>query len=247
MLKSVKTRQQIIKITALLSLAVILASLSLTLLFQYFTGNAPNYLGLLPSIIAPILIAPPIIYKFLDIIRQLHLAHELLQSMSQEDYLTGVFNRRHLEETATKEFSLGKRHNFPVSIMIMDIDHFKNINDTFGHLKGDDVLVELTQCVYEIIRKTDIFGRYGGEEFILFMPHTALDDAVMLAERIRQAVADRNFLPESLQLGVTISLGVAGVSPETNSLEALILNADLALYRAKQAGRNRVSVYDGPG
>jgi len=247
MLKSVKTRQQIIKITTLLSLAVILASLGLTLLFQYLTGNTPTYINLLPSIIAPLIIAPPIIYKFLDIIRQLHLAHELLQSMSQEDYLTGVFNRRHLEETAAKEFSLGKRHKFPVSIMSMDIDHFKKINDTYGHLKGDDVLVELTQCVYEIIRKTDIFGRYGGEEFILFMPHTALEDAVMLAERIRQAVADRKFLPETLQLGVTISLGVAGVSPETDSLEALILNADLALYRAKQAGRNRVSVYDGPG
>ena len=132
--------------------------------------------------------------------------------------------------------------------MIMDIDYFKQINDTHGHLVGDQVLIELTQCVYEMIRQTDIFGRYGGEEFILFMPHTALDDAVMLSERIRQAIADHKFQSDSNapKINITISLGVASATPRTKTVEDLILNADLALYRAKELGRNRVAVYDGP-
>ncbi|MBT5829238.1 MAG: GGDEF domain-containing protein, partial [Candidatus Latescibacteria bacterium] len=117
-----------------------------------------------------------------------------------------------------------------------------------GHLVGDQVLIELTQYVYEMIRETDIFGRYGGEEFILFMPHTALDDAVMLSERIRQAIADRKFQSDTdnARINITVSVGVASATPKTKTLEDLMLNADLALYRAKELGRNRVEVYDGP-
>lgn len=246
MLNGAQNRRDMIKTTTLLTLLIMFASLAITLLLHHITDTKIGYLGIVSAIFAPTLIAPVIIYKFLDIIRQLRLAHELLENLSQEDYLTGVYNRRHLEETAAKEFSLGKRHDFPVSILIMDLDHFKQVNDTYGHLVGDQVLVELTQCVYEIIRQTDIFGRYGGEEFMLFMPHTALEDALMLAERIRQAVADRTFQFDHAKVNVTISLGVASATAQTRTLEDLMLNADLALYRAKEQGRNRVEVYDGP-
>ena len=246
MLHNAQNRRDMIKVTVFLTLLIMVASLLITLFLHHLTNTAIGYLGIVSALLAPTLIAPIIIYKFLDIIRQLRLAHELLENLSQEDYLTGVYNRRHLEMTASKEFSLGRRHDFPVSIMIMDLDRFKQINDTYGHLVGDQVLIELTQCVYEMIRQTDIFGRYGGEEFVLFMPHTALEDALMLAERIRQAVADRSFESDSGTLNVTISLGVATMTPKTNTLEDLILNADLALYRAKEQGRNRVEVYDDP-
>lgn len=248
MLTGVKTQREIIWITVLLSLSITVVSLVLTVLLHHVSDTEIGYLGLFSALLAPTFIAPPIIYKFLDIIRQLRLAHELLESLSQEDYLTGVYNRRHLEETAAKEFSLAMRHKFPVSIMILDIDHFKQVNDTHGHLIGDQVLIALTQCVYEMIRQTDIFGRYGGEEFILFMPHTALDDAVMLSERMRQAIADNKFQSntDSAKVNITVSVGVASATPETKTLEDLILNADLALYRAKELGRNRVAVYDGP-
>lgn len=246
MLGGAQNRHDMIRITVLLTLLIMIISLIITLVLHHLTDTDMGYLSILSAILAPTLIAPIIIYKFLDIIRQLRLAHELLENLSQEDYLTGVYNRRHLEQTAAKDFSLSRRHDFPVSIMIMDLDHFKQINDTHGHLVGDQVLIELTQCVYEIIRQTDIFGRYGGEEFVLFMPHTALEDALMLAERIRQAVADRQFESETSPLNVTVSLGVAAMTPKTNTLEDLILNADLALYRAKEQGRNRVAMYDGP-
>lgn len=248
MLTGVKTQREIIWFTILLSLSITVISIALTVILHHVSHTDLGYLGILSAILAPTLIAPPIIYKFLDIIRQLRLAHELLESLSQEDYLTGVYNRRYLEETAAKEFSLGMRHKFPVSIMILDIDYFKQVNDTYGHLVGDQVLIELTQCVYEMIRQTDIFGRYGGEEFVLFMPHTALDDAVMLSERIRQAIADRKFQSDTdtPKINISISLGVASATPNTKTVEDLILNADLALYRAKELGRNRVAVYDGP-
>lgn len=246
MITGVRTTREIIWLTTGLSLFIIIASLGLTFALHEISNAEIGTLGIISAIVAPAVIAPPITYKFLDIIRQLRLAHELLESMSQEDYLTGVFNRRHLEDTAAKEFSLAKRHKFPVSIMILDVDHFKKINDSRGHLIGDQVLIELTQCIYEIIRKTDLLGRYGGEEFVLFMPHTALKDAVMLAERIRQAIADHKFVSDQEGLHATISLGVAGLTAQTHKLEDLILNADLALYRAKEQGRNRVAVYDGP-
>jgi diguanylate cyclase (GGDEF)-like protein len=205
-------------------------------------------LGILSALIAPALIAPPITYKFLDVYRQLQLAQALLKSLSQDDYLTGVYSRHFLEETAAKEFSLSMRHKFPVSVMILDIDNFSEVNDSFGVRVGDEVLIALTQCVYEIIRQTDIFGRYGGEEFIIFMPHTALDDAVILSERIRQAVADRKIQSqwEGSSINITISLGVATATSRTRTLEDLILNADLSLYRVKEHGPNRVGVYDGP-
>jgi hypothetical protein len=144
MFAGIKTRREIIWITILFSLSITILSLGLTILLHRLTGTGVGYLGIFSAVIAPALIAPPIIYKFLDIIPQLRLAHELLESLGQEDYLTGVCNRRHLEESAAKEFSLGRRHKFPISIMILDLDNFKKVNDTHGHLAGDQVLIELT-------------------------------------------------------------------------------------------------------
>lgn len=139
MLQGIKTHRQIIFITFILTCAITCISLGITALIHHLTDTQMGILGISSAIVAPLLISPLIIYKFLDIIRQLHLAHELLENISREDYLTGVFNRRHLEQTAAQEFSLAKRHKFAVSVMMLDIDHFKQINDQHGHQVGDQV------------------------------------------------------------------------------------------------------------
>ena len=161
------------------------------------------------------------------------------------DPLTGVFNRRHMDRCLSEEVARAGRYGLPLSILLLDIDHFKQINDTHGHQAGDRVLVCLGEIVAEHLRGTDVLTRYGGEEFLVIAPHTALAVAVILAERLRKCVESHDFtLPSApggtLSIGVTGSIGVATLGDGVDSTEKLIHAADANLYRAKQEGRNRV-------
>lgn len=147
------------------------------------------------------------------------------------DPLTGVNNRRGLEEALGSQFALMTRYHAPFSLVIFDIDRFKQVNDQLGHLQGDRVLQELGRLFDESIRETDVLARYGGEEFIIVMPHTELDGAKVIAERLRAQVQS--------QLAITVTGGVAEAI-EGESQHELISRADGALYCAKDAGRNRV-------
>src|SRR5690606_348909 len=138
------------------------------------------------------------------------------------------------------EFSYAKRHNTELSLVIFDLDHFKRINDTYGHVPGDHVLIQLAELVQSMLRTEDVFARYGGEEFVIILRGTALRDAGILAERIRAAVERRSFLTGDTRLPVTVSIGVAAVHTSISDPLALVEQADAALYAAKEAGRNRV-------
>ncbi len=153
------------------------------------------------------------------------------------DHLTKLDNRHNLMEKVNDEFLRFIRYRGAFSVIIIDIDHFKKVNDTFGHLKGDDVLRELSRILKENIRKTDTVGRYGGEEFLVLLPETSLNQAAIVAENLRRRVEEASFI-ESWT--VTISLGVAESDPGQETIEALIEIADKNLYKAKAAGRNRV-------
>jgi len=163
-----------------------------------------------------------------------------LRELSRRDVLTGLFNRRAIEEYLKEEMGRFARNGSPFSVIMLDIDHFKNVNDTYGHNAGDDVLVKLGVIVLRIIRMTDRFGRWGGEEFILLLPETQSGDASILAERIRKQVAETKY---DNALSLTVSLGVAEHRSE-ESLTMLLQRVDAALYRAKEEGRNRVVVAD---
>jgi diguanylate cyclase (GGDEF)-like protein len=172
--------------------------------------------------------------------------YAVLLDQSTRDPLTGLNNRRSTLEELQNRFDLSQRHNRPLAVIMCDLDHFKLINDTRGHGAGDRVLEEFGQRVRNNLRTTDLAGRIGGEEFLLILPETDMEGALLLAERLRAATADLPFElpPESLR--VTCSLGVAQRSAEDRDGGALMARADGALYAAKRGGRNQV-VSDPPG
>ena len=166
-----------------------------------------------------------------------HEMEEKLRILSQTDSLTGLWNRRRFAEMATEELTRALRYAHPVSVLIFDIDHFKRINDNFGHLVGDEVLVTLAGIVLGCTRESDSVARWGGEEFTILMPYTALAAAASVAEKIRERVAQHEF-PNGLRL--TVSIGVAEWQLRDEPVDAVVSRADDALYRAKDAGRNRI-------
>jgi len=156
------------------------------------------------------------------------------------DPLTGAYNKRELLEYLNKylkNFLRYKKDNF--SIMMFDIDHFKKINDTYGHLAGDFILKEFVKIIKQNIRESDILGRYGGEEFILILPNTKVSGAMKLATRIKETVEEHDFEFNKTILKITVSIGITSASLN-DSVESLIQRADDALYEAKQKGRNRI-------
>ncbi len=156
-----------------------------------------------------------------------------------QDHLTGTLNRRGMDEAFKREFSRSKRGQTAISVALIDIDHFKKVNDTFGHDVGDQALIHLAKVVQEILRPVDVVARYGGEEFVIILPDTNLEDGVSIMTRLQRDLTKRYFLHENEKLLITFSAGVAQRQSD-ESAEVIIARADSALYRAKQAGRNRV-------
>lgn len=163
-----------------------------------------------------------------------------VQLQSITDGLTGLFNRRQVFVLAEREFQRARRFNRSLSALMLDIDHFKLVNDIYGHAAGDQVIAEVATRLRASTRNIDIPGRYGGEEFVLLLPETELPGAVLLAERLRQRVAAHSVATVGGPLEITVSLGVATSSGEVADVNALINQADANLYAAKKAGRNRV-------
>ena len=155
------------------------------------------------------------------------------------DELTNIHNRRAFNQKMEEEHVRFERYNTPFSLVMMDIDHFKHFNDTYGHPTGDKVLRTLSDVVKQIMRKTDFFARYGGEEFVIIAGGTNLENTALFAEKVRKKVEEINFLYENESITVTVSLGVAEAAPG-DTIDTLIKRADDCLYSAKQAGRNRV-------
>jgi diguanylate cyclase (GGDEF)-like protein len=167
--------------------------------------------------------------------------HKEIQEMAVTDPLTGIFNRRGLDRWGQYEIDRAKRFASPLSAIFFDLDHFKEINDTYGHDAGDTVLQQVVSCTQGVIRKIDIFSRVGGEEFLIILPETSMPIAVEIAERLRNTVADCEIFINSEQIKLTISLGVVELSDSINDLQELINAADKYMYEAKQTGRNRSS------
>jgi diguanylate cyclase (GGDEF)-like protein len=177
--------------------------------------------------------------------RQLLEANERLKHMSQTDGLTGLDNRRHLEERLMEMFEHSKRLTEPFSCVMCDLDRFKSVNDTYGHQAGDAVLKQFARILREEVREIDRVGRYGGEEFMLLLPGTVLDAGVTFAERVRKQVEANTFTFEGTSIRRTASFGVsAWPHPRIANCEALMRAADDALYVAKETGRNRVVRFD---
>jgi len=166
-------------------------------------------------------------------------ANARLEKLAITDALTGSFNRRHLFDLLEAERLRIARGGPTMSVLMMDLDHFKKVNDEFGHAAGDAVLREFVRRSQEAVRKTDMVCRYGGEEFVVLMPAMGAEGATQLAQRLRQSIADTPFVFESLMIQVTVSIGVASYSLPEN-VGDMLARSDRLLYQAKEAGRNRV-------
>ena len=162
-----------------------------------------------------------------------------LQEYADRDGLTGIANRRYFEARLRDEYTRWQRYGGELSILLFDLDHFKKINDQFGHVVGDTVLRDMAQRVSHVVRAQDTFGRFGGEEFALLLPCTPLEDAMLVAEKIRNTIGDKPVDVQGVDVPVTASVGGASARAGVPAYEALINEADAALYSAKRQGRNR--------
>jgi diguanylate cyclase (GGDEF)-like protein len=175
-------------------------------------------------------------------------AYNTIEKMSITDDLTQVFNRRYFHDRLDGEIERARRYDHPVSLFLMDIDHFKRINDKYGHQTGDEVLRAIGGILRSSTRSVDIVARYGGEEFVALLPETGQETARMTAEKLRAAIEHHSFFPQGRSVfHVTASFGVSSLDmtgkKDTDVADRIVKMADDAMYQAKQEGRNRVVVY----
>lgn len=167
-------------------------------------------------------------------------AQAQLLELATTDSLTGLRNRRHFMATASQEFERARRYQTPLSLLMLDADHFKSINDRYGHPVGDEALKTLAEHGRRQLREIDLFARLGGEEFAILLPQTDFIAARAVAERLRQTIAEQSVATGQESFHFTVSIGVASLNAHTMDLHDLLRHADDALYQAKQHGRNRV-------
>ncbi len=165
---------------------------------------------------------------------------EELLKLASTDPLTGAFNRREFKSLAEQEGIRSQRYNRPLAIMMLDIDHFKDLNDTYGHAAGDVGLQTFTAACTSALRNMDILGRWGGEEFVVLLPETEIEGAIVIAERLRQVVEESSFVSGPNKISFTVSIGVAQYKSDETTVDTPLARADEAIYNAKKQGRNRV-------
>ncbi len=166
-----------------------------------------------------------------------------LVRLATTDPLTGAYNRREFKSLADGESVRANRYNRPLSIMMLDLDHFKRLNDTYGHAAGDKALQKFTTLCCNALRTIDVFGRWGGEEFVTLLPETDTEGAVVIAERLRKLVSQSTLDFNEQKINITVSIGIAQYRAGEMTVETPLSRADSAVYDAKKAGRNRISVY----
>ncbi|NVJ61232.1 MAG: diguanylate cyclase [Gammaproteobacteria bacterium] len=165
-----------------------------------------------------------------------------LESLSRTDRLTQLYNRGFWEESFQGEFDRCKRYKTSSSVLIFDIDHFKSVNDTYGHQAGDEVIRQTSALLRKMVRKSDVAGRYGGEEFVVYLPSTSAENATIFAERLRKNIEKLVVKHEGQEIAFTISIGICEFNDELKSHEKWIEKADQALYKSKESGRNQTNI-----
>jgi len=177
-----------------------------------------------------------------DISKNRKTEEELLR-LASTDPLTGAFNRREFTAIAEREALRANRYHHPLSVLMLDLDHFKRLNDTYGHSAGDKALQRFTMICTNALRNVDVFGRWGGEEFVALLPETDIQGATVIAERLRKLTADNLLTYNDHKISFTTSIGIAEFKDGETSIDGVLSRADNAVYDAKKAGRDRISVF----
>jgi diguanylate cyclase (GGDEF)-like protein len=166
--------------------------------------------------------------------------NEKLKVLASRDSLTGTLNRGSFFETAQHLLELSQRQKLSASFVLMDLDHFKIVNDTHGHFIGDKVLIHFINTIQNFLRKSDLIGRVGGEEFAIFLPNTGINDAFLIADKIRKVIGNSILEVDGKKITYTVSMGIESLEPKDHLIQDLFKRADLKLYGAKDKGRDRV-------
>ena len=219
------------------------ASTGIALLINLFLHRTPHdlFASLVTSAVIPALIAPPVTWLAMRLLMEAEAARGAAERMAVIDPLTGAFNRRHFFIAGERRFARSQRLQEQVSVLLLDVDDFKAVNDQHGHAVGDRVLVDIAQACMGCMREADLMARYGGEEFVALLPATDLVRALQVAERMRTTVAALRIVTDNGSVvRPTVSVGVAMLADTPDSLDALLAQADSAMYSAKRGGKNRV-------
>jgi len=233
-----------LKCSILITIAAFVLSQIITAIVYSVTHSNYTLSGRIASFASPLIIAPFISWWFVGLLLKISNLEKEMRELASFDKLTGAYNRNTFFPICTSLLGLLRRDNADLTILYIDIDHFKNVNDTFGHNIGDLVLKKVGEYVINIIRKSDIFGRIGGEEFVVFLPNTNIENGVAVAEKIRSGISNMEVkINGVLLIKVTVSIGISSSSKnETVEIDEIIKMADVALYQAKNEGRNRLYV-----
>jgi len=225
---------------AVLTLLVLVGAVAVAQLVISVLGHGDRVIAAASATLASLLLTPLFGSLLLRLVFELDATRKQLAELAIRDELTGISNRRHFMATLQREWDLARRHSSIGTLLLIDADGFKQVNDTHGHLCGDAVLREVAKVIGGSLRHVDLLARFGGEEFIVFLPHTDSFGALDVAERIRSRVQAAQVTWQSVQISVTVSIGVAPIRRELPTLDWMIHEADTALYAAKAAGRNCV-------
>ncbi|OIO54263.1 MAG: hypothetical protein AUJ55_12075 [Proteobacteria bacterium CG1_02_64_396] len=242
MLHSLFTHHGLGRSIAAATTTAILASIALTTAILSMLGVQDWQLGLSLAAVIPLTLAPPHTYLTYTVIHQLDQTQKTLQQLATIDDLTGCLNRRNFLEQAQTVLTQARRHRFPVALLMIDIDRFKQINDDFGHEAGDVALSALGRLLADVKRESDLIGRIGGEEFAMLLPHTDQEGGRVAGERIRRALRHLSLPIDHGSVVVTVSIGIAGSQGGQADLGRLLRDADQAMYRAKNEGRDRIAL-----
>ena len=228
-------RLGVMRMAAMLTIISIVISLLLTTLLAYLLGGSPGPVGLLIATLVPLIIAPIMSVQMLALLQRLDRAEERLRALSITDELTQAYNRRYFISLAEGELARIRRYGGTCSLAILDLDRFKQINDTHGHLAGDEALRAFSRLCQQHLRAADTFARYGGDEFIVLLPGASPEMARGVVDRIRLTLASDS------DGELRLSAGIAGFDPVAANLDQLVKRADDALYAAKRSGGNQVA------
>ncbi len=198
--------------------------------------------AVLASTLAPLAVAAPLAHRNFKLMWRLSLSRREIERLSRTDDLTQTYNRRYFMDMAQRELSLAARHGYPVSLLLIDLDGFKGINDRLGHLAGDRVLTACAAAIRGTIRREDVLGRFGGDEFLVLAPYSNLSSAALLGERVRWALAALNLVAGGQAVMLRASIGVVSSDEHPCEADELLRQADQALYRAKQMGGDRIEL-----
>jgi len=242
---SIKSKRDVVKATVLVTAISVLGSWAVTVTLMLLAGHthAEGWaVGITIATLAPMAVAPPVAFKVLSLMLALVNSRLEIERLSRTDDLTQTYNRRHFMDMAQRELSLAARHGYVVSLLLIDLDEFKQVNDRLGHLAGDRALAACAATIRGSIRREDVVGRFGGDEFLVLAPYSDLNSAAMLAERIRRALASADMVVGGQVMGFRASIGVVNSQGRTGDADELLRMADQALYRAKELGGDRTEL-----